>query len=222
MSVWIESSVAVAGGTGGIGQAIVKRLYAGGYDVTVLGRDRKKHEKIFGRDKVIFKPLEAYAGSDVFINCIGAPFYSESHEVEEASLDASYISNLKIPALLMARGLEHMRLKKRGWLININSESGLNSNVQGALYAPFKYAARGFMDTARRENRRKGIRVTELYPGMTDTPFMEAMPRKPEKNSLIVPDDIAKAVLFLLDSDVYISEMTLPNMYVNWEKRTDK
>ena len=84
------------------------------------------------------------------------------------------------------------------------------------MYAPFKFAMRGFADTVRRENCRNGIRVSEIYPGMADTSFIDGMGRRPSRESLISPSSVAEAVFFIISKDVYISEMTIPNMSVDW------
>jgi len=217
MSAWIKSRIAVAGGTGEIGRCIAGRLAEITDDLTIIGRDREKFDSLFRDDGIRFMDIGDYDGdADIFINCIGAPFFSRSHDFDEESMDMSYLSNFRVPAMLISKTVDAMRKKGRGWIININSRSGLETSAYGALYSPFKFAMRGFADTVRRENCRNGIRVSEIYPGMADTSFIEGMRRKPSRESLISPFSVAEAVFFIINKDVYISEMTIPNMSVDW------
>ena len=121
MSAWIESRIVVAGGTGEIGRCIAGRLGEITDDLVIVGRDREKFDTLFPSAGIIFSDIDGYDGdADIFINCIGAPFFSRSHEFDEECMDMSYLSNFRIPAILIRKTVESMRKKGRGWIININ------------------------------------------------------------------------------------------------------
>ena len=71
-------NVLVTGGTGFIGSALVKRLAAQGYDVTVLSRNPNNIEKLCGRGVKSLAGLKHLNQDDTFqvvINLAGAPIF---------------------------------------------------------------------------------------------------------------------------------------------------
>ena len=213
----------VAGGTGEIGRRIVEQLYPKG-EVLIVGRNEEKYkafQKSFPRAR--FQHIEAYQGEGtVFINAIGAPCYFKADQFSSEAARASYYDNFEVPALLISRAFHAMKKKGRGWIININSLSGLQGYPDGGGYVPFKFALRGFLETARKERGKADIRISELYPGIIKTSFSEALPIPFDGRYAIDPEQVACLVARMVSEDIYLSHVEWPNDKVRFLKKDNE
>ncbi len=109
-----------------------------------------------------------------------------------------------------------MRDSGGGSIINISSVDGMLGMAWVIAYVSSKFAVRGMSKTAAIELGQYGIRVNSVHPGGVDTPMIhpegfEAFDPSPMFSKVPlqrigVPDDIAKAVLFLAsDASSYVT-----------------
>ena len=81
-----------------------------------------------------------------------------------------------------------------------------------AAYVTSKYAVHGFTESLRLDYAGKGIRISEIMPGMVRTGFAgERLGDKDEAEAfydsfeqLLVPEDIAQSVLFALQQPKHV------------------
>jgi len=218
----MNKTIIVAGGTGGIGSSIAKLLEKGIVNkLYILGRNKNKFEKLNFKKNTSFLELNQNVilpFHDIFINCIGAGYYSLSTKFNSKDLDKSYRDNLKIPMLLIKKSLNSFIDNKiEGWIININSMAGLEGFYNGSLYSTFKFGLRGFLQVLRTENRRNNIRVSELYPGIVDTKLSAKMPKKVKKECMIDPLKIASVVENIIRNNLYVEKIVIKNDKIIWE-----
>jgi NADP-dependent 3-hydroxy acid dehydrogenase YdfG len=95
--------------------------------------------------------------------------------------------------------LPAMREQGAGLIVNIVSLAGLRTMLlAGAPYCASKYATGALGTFVNLEDGDKGIKVTNIYPGETNTPIVEKRPQPPppEKRArMLQPEDIAACVV---------------------------
>ena len=214
----MKKNIIVAGGTGGIGSSIVKKL-SFYYKIFVIGRNREKFNSFDFDNDVEFMDINESIGkrdSDIFINCIGQGYYGQIENISINELDKSYNDNFRVPVTILKEIVKKYKKKKSGWIININSISGLRGFYSGALYCSFKFALRGFFEVLEKEISRTDIRVTEIFPGIVNTPLTDKMPKTPKKETLISSDKISSVLLNMIKNDIYMRKVEIKNDKIEW------
>ena len=115
-----------------------------------------------------------------------------------------YVSTtgLKIPSLLVTTG-------RKGKIINITSVVGEMGNPGQVNYSSTKSAIMGFTKSLAKELGSKNINVNAISPGFIETDITDVLPDaiKEKYKEIIplsrfgIPEDVAKAVLFLASDD---------------------
>ncbi|HRP73720.1 MAG TPA: SDR family NAD(P)-dependent oxidoreductase [Luteimonas sp.] len=185
----------VTGGASGIGEAVCRRLSAGGAKVVVadyngdaaqaladeLGNAIAVQLDVADADAVrgmVERTVEAFGALHLAVNNagIGGP----SHPTAEYPLDAwhrvidvnlhsvMYAMKYEIPAMLAAGG---------GAIVNMSSILGSVGWNQSIAYVAAKHALLGMTKTAGMEYTARGVRVNAVGPGYIDTPLLASMDR---------------------------------------------
>jgi ribitol 2-dehydrogenase len=99
--------------------------------------------------------------------------------------------------------LPHMVERKTGDIIVTSSIAGFIPVVWEPIYTASKHAVQAFVHTLRRQVARHGIRVGEIAPGPVVTALLSDWPEEKLQEaraagSLIEPEEVAAAVLFML------------------------
>jgi 3-hydroxy acid dehydrogenase/malonic semialdehyde reductase len=105
-----------------------------------------------------------------------------------------------------------MLTRGRGHIINMGSIAGLKPYATGSAYVTSKYAVHGLSDTLRLDYAGKGIRVTEIMPGLVRTGFAEQRLGDSDKaadfydsfEQSLSPRNIAETVLFALQQPKHV------------------
>ena len=94
-----------------------------------------------------------------------------------------------------------MKTAGGGDLVIIGSESGLQGAKYGSVYCASKFGLRGLAQSLHAECSSAGIRVINVNPGPTRTPFFDRLDFEPgsQSDNALSPTDIAKRVFALLD-----------------------
>ena len=99
--------------------------------------------------------------------------------------------------------LPHMAERKTGDIVVTSSVAGFIPVVWEPVYTASKHAIQAFVHTLRRQVKGHGIRVGEVAPGPVVTALLKDWPQAKlddalATNSLMEPDAVADAVLFML------------------------
>lgn len=95
--------------------------------------------------------------------------------------------------------LPAMRERRSGLIINIVSVAGIRAQmVSGVPYCASKFAQSAIGTCANLEALPDGVRVTNIYPGDTDTPILDKRPVPPSaerRAQMLQPEDVASMVV---------------------------
>lgn len=113
--------------------------------------------------------------------------------------DRTFRVNLRAPMILAKAFLPAMIQKSQGAVINISSVSGKSGEANGSAYSASKFGLIGFTQSLYEEVREHGIKVSVILPGFVDTPMIPPV-KHLDRSKMIQADDVAQAVLFVLNA----------------------
>lgn len=206
--------VLVVGGAGGIGLGIAKALAAEGCTVAVADCSREALKKVSGdllchvcdvtdRRQVaeLFEWLAGEVGSiDILVNSAGINVGNRMlANIDPADFDACLAVNTTGTFNCIHAALPIMRKKRSGLIVNIVSLAGLRVMLLAGLpYCVSKFATGALGTFVNLEEAAKGIKVTNIYPGETNTPIVDKRPSPPppeRRAAMLQPEDIAACVV---------------------------
>ena len=181
----MKSKIAiVTGASSGIGAATAELLANSGYKV--YGTSRKgaqttqRSYKMIALDVNSEESIETALSEiikiegriDLVVNNAGfgvAPGGAEESSIEQSKMifDTNFFGIVRMTRAVVP----YMRKQGEGRIINIGSILGLIPAPYMATYAATKHAVEGFSESLDHELRTRGIRVSVIEPGYTNTQF---------------------------------------------------
>lgn len=174
----------VTGASSGIGQATAELLANSGYKV--YGTSRKEVPPAQRSYKMITLDVNSEASIeaaikevvniegriDLVVNNAGfgvAPGGAEESSMEQTKMifDTNFFGIVRMTRAVVP----YMRKQGKGRIINIGSILGLIPAPYMATYAATKHAVEGYSESLDHELRTRGIRVSVVEPGYTNTHF---------------------------------------------------
>jgi len=247
MSNLKKKNIIVTGASGGIGNAIIKKLSEEGANILASGTKIEKLEElkknfvglkilkfdISQSDKIeefIENATSELGGSlDGIVNNAGI---TQDNLAIRMSLDEwQKVININLTStFLMSKfAIKKMLKNKSGKIVNITSVVGHTGNLGQANYTASKAGIVAMSKSLAIEYAKKNININCISPGFIQTAmtdkiddkFKEVIISKIPSARLGEPDDIANAVLFLSsDQSNYINGETLHvngGMYMAWQ-----
>ena len=208
--------VLVVGGAGGIGLGIARALVAEGCRVAVTDADEPALEKassdgairghgcdVTDRSQVeaLFEWLDREVGSiDILVNSAGINVGNRMMaNVDPAEFDRVMAVNTTGTFNCIHVALPIMREKRSGLIVNVVSLAGLRvMPLAGMPYCVSKFATGALGTFVNLEEAGNGIKVTNIYPGETNTPIVDKRPSPPppeKRAQMLQPEDIAACVV---------------------------
>lgn len=202
-------SVLVTGATGGLGQAIARRLRAEGCELTLTGRRadllEPLAEDISGTALVadlstsddVERVAAACADVDILVANAGVPGNGPLEEYTVEQLDRVLDVNLRSPIVLTRLIGEHMLARGHGHVVFISSLSGKGTTPVTSLYNATKFGLRGFALALRLDWEPRGVGVSCVNPGpIADAGmFHDSGVSLPAGVKQRTPEDVAAAVV---------------------------
>lgn len=227
-----ENQIAIVTGAGrGIGEAIAKRLAAGGAKVACVSRSESNSAKVaeainaaqpgaargYAVDVADKKAVEETAAKifadfgkvDILVNNAGITRDGLAMRMSEEDWDAVLNTNLKGAFNFIQAVMRPMIKQRAGRIVNIASVAGLMGNAGQANYAASKAGLIGLTKTLARELAGRGITVNAVAPGFIKTDMTDVL-NDAIKTAVVgqiplgrfgEPDDIAAAVAYLASAE---------------------
>jgi NAD(P)-dependent dehydrogenase (short-subunit alcohol dehydrogenase family) len=155
-----------------------------------------------GQVAALFEWLAAELGpADILVNCAGSNVTQRMlSNIDPAGLDRVMAINFTGAFNVIHAALPAMREKRSGQIFQIVSLAGKHvMPMAGLPYCTSKFAM-GALGTFvnLEECEKNGIRVTNIYPGETNTPLVDKRPSPPppeKRAQMLQPEDIAACVV---------------------------
>ena len=236
MSNLENKNIIVTGASGGIGNAIIKKLSEAGANILASGTRIEKLEElkknfeglkilkfdISQSDKIeefIENATNELGGSlDGIVNNAGITQDNLAIRMSLNEWQKVININLTSTFLMSKFAIKKMLKNKSGKIVNITSVVGHTGNLGQANYTASKAGVIAMSKSLAIEYAKKNININCISPGFIKTPmtdkiddkFKEVIVSKIPSARLGEPDDIANAVLFLSsDQSNYINGETL-------------
>jgi short-subunit dehydrogenase len=207
----------VTGATSGIGLELAKLFVKDGYNLVIVARDQEELDKtatalgntvevitiakdLFDSDNA-FKVYDEVKAKgieiDVLVNNAGHGLYGEFTDTDlkkELNIIQLNISSLVVLTKLF---VQDMVKRGSGKILNTSSVASKSPGPWQSVYHATKAFVQSFTEAIRAEVKDKGVTLTALLPGATDTDFfrkadMESSKIVQDESKLADPADVAK------------------------------
>lgn len=226
----------VTGATSGFGLAIARAIAEDGGNVAITGRREDRLRDVAGeirsRHGVEALPLRfdvrdlaevrsALEGApgllaklDILVNNAGLALALDPIQSgDTADWDQMIDTNVKGLLYVSRAVLPGMVERGRGHVVNVGSVAGHQTYAGGAVYSATKYAVRAITDALRYDVLGKGIRVSNVEPGLAETEFSEVRFKGDRARAKTVyeglkaleAEDVADAVMWCLTRPEHVN-----------------
>lgn len=207
-----QARVLLTGASGGIGQAMARRLKAAGAQVFGVGRAAAAVPSLDGWVQADLglpegrqRAADAAAGwgVNVIVHAAGEPAFGALATTAPAQVEAVLQLNLLAPMLLTQALLPHLLRQSEARVVFVGSALGRIGVPGFSVYGASKAGLHGLSEALRRELSGTSVRVQLLGPRSTRTAFngaaVEAFNRQ-TGTAMDSPEVVADALLQLLAS----------------------
>ena len=186
----------VTGASTGIGKETARQLVERGANVVLASRQRQKLEAVaeelaplpgatlvvptdvterLAVEALARRTVEVFGSIDILVNNAGsglfAPISGGSLENARRLFDVNFWGAVHA----VQATVPYMQAQRRGHIVNVSSVAGWVAPPHMGMYAATKFALRAMSDSLRTELSGSGVRVSTIYPGLTQTSFTENM-----------------------------------------------
>lgn len=192
-----DKVVIVTGASSGIGLVLSKMLTQNGAKVALIARSKDILDQLSKELKdsfplvcdmskendvidMIKKVKNHYGKIDILINNAGRGYFSPIEKIDTKILYELFDLNLAGPIIAMREVIPIMKDQREGRIINISSGTALMYIPNMSVYSSLKRALGAISFTANEELKDYNIKVSVVYPTLTDTNFSKNSARNPE------------------------------------------
>ena len=217
-----EPVALVTGAGRGIGRAVAVALARSGYRLVLTARGKPALEAAAqlctsprGAEPIVLpadlahpehapdvveRALARTGRLDLLVNNAGCALARPFHESEPEDWDRVMNLNAKAPFFLTRAALPALRRAPNPAVVNIGSVVSIKGYEHQSVYTASKHALAGWTKSLAREVAGDGIRVHLIAPGGVDTDLGRSTRPDIDSSDLIAPEEVARAVVFLLES----------------------
>lgn len=221
-----DKVVVVAGGTGGLGNAVSRTFLEEDAKVVVTYRKEGEFAALkqaagakanalegFAVDvtdegatsELIGGVLSRHGRVDALINTVGGYVGGvRLWELEAKVFDVMLSLNLRAGYALARAVVPAMLKQKYGAIVNVAAKAAFDHGAGAAAYAASKAAALAMMDSLAADVKGTGVRVNSILPSIIDTAVnRRAMPNA-DFAAWPKPEEIARVILFLCSDNAAV------------------
>ncbi len=219
--------VAVTGGFGTLGAAVVRAAQAAGAQVAAIDRAAAPATGIDLGDAQLFGGVDladadaakatldgvaqALGGLDALVNIAGAFRWETLDAGNLDTWDLLYRVNLRTAAAASKAAIPHLEQRGGGRIVNIGANGAVKAGAGMGAYAASKAGVARLTEALAEELKDRRITVNALLPSIIDTPPNRADMPTADFDRWVKPAQLADVVVFLLsDSGVAITGALLP------------
>ncbi|WP_106418542.1 SDR family oxidoreductase [Salinicola tamaricis] len=212
---------AVTGAASGIGLATVRALIAAGATVVLIDRDERALDALQAElgdaaiplvldlldpracATLLARILDKAGQLDIFHANAGSYIGGDLLDADPDAIDRMVSLNVSVVMKNVHNVLPHMIERQTGDIMVTSSVAGHFPVPWEPVYASSKWAMNSFVQTLRRQVLKHGIRVAAVSPGPVNSALLADWPEEnlrkaKESGSIIEPDVVADAVLYML------------------------
>jgi NAD(P)-dependent dehydrogenase (short-subunit alcohol dehydrogenase family) len=229
--------VVIAGGTGGLGNAVSRAFLDEDAKVIVTYRKEEEFAALklgagakasalegFALDvtdegatsEFVGRVLSQHGRVDALVNTVGG-YAGEVTlwELETKVFDAMLSLNLRSGYTLARAVVPAMLKQKHGAIVNVAAKAALDHGAGASAYAASKAAAVAMMDSLAADVKGTGVRVNSILPSIIDTAVnRQAMPDA-NFREWPKPEEIAQVILFLCSDNAAVVHGAAVPVYGN-------
>jgi len=196
----------ITGYSSGIGKATCDLLEQNSYNIIKLSSRLEDIKALEIEIKEILKQHDI----SLLINCAGIGIFQPHEEISIVKIKELIDINLTAPIILTKLLLRSLK-KTKGTIINISSIEATKHSKFSALYTATKSGLRDFSLSLFEEVRKSGVKVASINPDITKTNFFDDLQFCPsnQKDTYLDPNDIAQSILYILNSNGTITDLTI-------------
>jgi len=210
----------VTGGSGGIGEAIARRLAGRGWLCVLLARRRERLETLASElgaefelcdvadreqvERAAAAITERHPAIKLLVNNAGIPGRRGFLELEPERIEQVLRVNYLGSVWALRAFIRALELARPSDVVNIVSVAGTIAFPPSGPYSASKHAQLAFSRATAAELRRRGIRVHAVNPGFVET---EGFPQRTVlrnpllRRAVVGPDRVAEHVIATLERD---------------------
>jgi short-subunit dehydrogenase len=225
----------ITGGSSGIGAVYADRLARRGYDLLLIGRNRRRMDKLAKRladetrrnievmtadlnDRNDVARVESFLRDDprvtVLVNNAGVGATAPLVNSDAAEMSRMIALNVEAVTRLTYAIVPAFVKRGSGTIINIASIVAIAPELLNGVYGATKAFVLAFSQSLRHELAKSGARVQVVLPGATATNFWETAGRPVEQLPqaiVMTAEDMVDAALAGLDQGEFVTIPALPD-----------
>jgi short-subunit dehydrogenase len=217
----IKKNCLIIGASGGIGNAITKKLAEQNFNLFLIGKNENKLLKLKKEvekenidvkiesvdltnekqiERSIKKIRKTFGKIDILINTPGSFLIKSIEKTSIEEFDEIFKINVRAPFIFSKEFSKDMKKSKWGRIVNIGSSSAYNGFKNSIVYCSSKHALLGFSRALFSELKENNIRVYSISPGSTQTK-MGRLSKNQKFETFLKPEEIAEYVEFVISFD---------------------
>ncbi|NJC40049.1 NAD(P)-dependent dehydrogenase (short-subunit alcohol dehydrogenase family) [Brevundimonas alba] len=202
-------TIAVTGGHGILGRAVVEAALADGLNVAVIDHASGLHvpegvQEIGGVDLTdpaaaegaIGKVVERFGGLDALLNVAGGFVWQTTDDAEPAWA-RMFALNLTTALNATRAALPHLKQSTEGRIVNVGANAALKSAAGMGAYAASKSGVHRLTESLAEELKSTSVTVNAVLPSILDTEQNRKDMPDADPATWVQPSDLARVMLFL-------------------------
>jgi thioester reductase-like protein len=233
-SILTGKVVVITGASSGIGAAVAAALAREGCHLALAARRTEALESVKRRlvvreGKVIIKKTDVTDRSqvealiaaaehelgpvDIIVSCAGVMYFTMMANVKVDEWDRTVDVNCKGLLNCLSSTVPSMIERGRGHIVAISSDAGRKVFPGLGVYSASKFFVEATLQSLRLETASKGLRVTSVQPGNTQTDLLtmssdaEAVKQygEPSGAKILDPEDVANSIVYALKQPEHVA-----------------
>lgn len=201
--------VAVTGGHGVLGRAVVEAAQARGWRVAVIDHAMGHAApdgalEIGGVDltdpaqagAAVGRVIERFGRLDALLNIAGGFVWQTTDDAAPA-WDRMFALNLSTALHASRAALPHLKASDAGRIVNVGSAAALKAGAGMGAYGASKAAVHALTQSLAEELKTTAVTVNAVLPSIIDTPANRADMPDADPAAWVAPADLAAVILFL-------------------------